>query len=164
MPSFFSRVFSRKGQDKEASGTRRTSVASLLEGKFEAVPPTVPSETNNFAGTAQQSKDKNKDKESGFPLFKARSRPNTPSVDSRPPAPAPRLTLNLPVPKEERTRALGVVFEGDPDDMSTLPENIIGERRLNPLEALLLVKACSTAIIERGGMCPLQFFIILVGD
>lgn len=151
MPSFFSKVFSRKGQDKEASGTtKRTSVASLLEGKFEAISPPASPEASKFAQTAQQPKEKGKD--AGFPLFKARSRPTSPPPDiAKSQVPPPRLTLNLPVPKEERSRALGVVFEGDPNDTSTLPDNIIGERRLNPLETLLLVKACSTAVVERGG-------------
>lgn len=63
----------------------------------------------------------------------------------------PHLTLNLPVPKERETRALGVVFEADPDDVGFISEKLIGERRLNPLEALLLVKACSSAIVQRGG-------------
>lgn len=136
-----------------SGNNKRTSVASLLEGKFEAVSPPVCPEANTFVQTAQQPKEKEKD--TGFSLFKVKSRPTSPPLEAtKQHVPVPRLTLNLPVPKEERSRALGVVFEGDPNDASTLPDNVIGERRLNPLETLLLVKACSAAIVERGGACP----------
>ena len=74
--------------------------------------------------------------------------PRSSSVNS---TPAPLLTLNLPVPKEEKSRALGVVFEADPEKISPLSETAIGERKLNPLEALVLVKACSENIIQHGG-------------
>ena len=70
---------------------------------------------------------------------------------------AKALTLNLPVPKEQRSRALGVVFEADPNDTTTLPDNVIGERRLTPLETLVLVKACSQAIVNHGGVLLLIY-------
>lgn len=154
MAAFLSKVFPRK-KDKDATNKRNSS-SSLLEGKFEAVSPTVSPSAAQFSESAQQLKErgreKEKEKESGFSLFRPKSRPLSPTSDTRKSvSDAPHLTLNLPVPKEERSRALGVVFEADPNDTSTLPENVIGERRLNPLEALLLVKACSTAIIDHGG-------------
>ena len=114
----------------------------------------------HFAESAQQpkergrekEKEKEKEKEGPFSLFRTKSRPTSPPPDTHKAASdAPHLTLNLPVPKEERSRALGVVFEADPNDTSTLPDNVIGERRLTPLETLLLVKACSQAIIDNGG-------------
>lgn len=161
MPSFLSKVFARKKEEKEPGrGHKRNSAASLLEGKFEAVSPTISPSATHFADSvahgngSQKEKEKEKDKAPGFPLFRARSpRPVSPRSDaSKAAADVPHLTLSLPIPKEEKTRALGVVFEADPDDHSILPDNIIGERRLTPLEALLLVKACSAAIIDHGGM------------
>lgn len=161
MPSFLSKVFARKKDEEKSSRSgKRSSVASLLEGKFEAVSPTISPSATNFAESASRSKEKEKAKEhdkdvgkdTGFSLFRSRSRPVSPLPESPKSIPeVPRLTLNLPVPKEERSRALGVVFEADPDDRSTLPDALIGERRLSPLEALLLVKACSGAIVEHGG-------------
>ncbi|KAI0830049.1 hypothetical protein BC628DRAFT_1336821 [Trametes gibbosa] len=156
MASFLSKVFPRK---KEKDTNKRASVSSLLEGKFEAVSPTVSPSAAKFEEAAQKpvergrDKEKDKEKDTGFSLFRPRTRPLSPLPDTRQTVNnVPRLTLNLPVPKEERSRALGVVFEGDPDATATLPDNVIGERRLNPLEALLLVKACSTAIIANGGL------------
>ncbi|OJT04901.1 Zonadhesin [Trametes pubescens] len=156
MASFLSKVFPRK---KEKDANKRASVSSLLEGKFEAVSPTVSPSAAKFEEDAQKtkergrSKEKEKEKDAGFSLFRTKSRPLSPAPDTpKTVLETPRLTLNLPVPKEERSRALGVVFEGDPDDRAALPDNVIGERRLNPLEALLLVKACSSAIIANGGL------------
>ncbi|KAH9916415.1 uncharacterized protein BXZ73DRAFT_53828 [Epithele typhae] len=156
MASFLSKVFPRK-KDKDTS--KRNSSPSLLEGKFEAVAhPSSPSAAK-FADIAQQPgehgrvKEKEKEKDGGFTLFKPKSRPRSPPPSSpKTVSNAPHLTLNLPVPKEPRSRALGVVFEADPNDVSTLPDNIIGERRLSPLETLLLVRACSTALINHGGL------------
>ncbi|KAI0350934.1 hypothetical protein OH77DRAFT_1430335 [Trametes cingulata] len=158
MAAFLSKVFPRK---KEKDTNKRASASSLLEGKFEAVSPTVSPSAAKFEEAAQKpkergrekEKEKEKEKDSGFSLFRPKSRPLSPPPDARKTASdAPHLTLNLPVPKEERSRALGVVFEGDPDDIAVLPDNVIGERRLNPLEALLLVKACSSAIVANGGL------------
>jgi len=166
MPSFLSKVFTRKREEKEPGRShKRSSVASkssLLEGKFEAVSPTISPSAAQFPDAAahengkEKEKEKEKDRErsGGFPLFRARSpHPVSPQSDApKSSLDVPHLTLNLPVPKEEKSRALGVVFEADPDDHSTLPDKVIGERRLNPLEALLLIKACSSAIISHGGL------------
>ncbi|KAI0632749.1 hypothetical protein C8Q77DRAFT_1158219 [Trametes polyzona] len=159
MASFLSKVFPRK---KEKETNKRASVSSLLEGKFEAVSPTVSPSAAKFEESAQKlkerggekEKDKEKEKDGGFSLFRPKSRAlSPPPSDTRKTVPeTPHLTLNLPVPKEERSRALGVVFEADPEIRSALPDNVIGERRLNPLETLLLVKACSSAIIANGGL------------
>ncbi|KAI9061838.1 hypothetical protein FKP32DRAFT_1594040 [Trametes sanguinea] len=156
MAAFLSKVFPRK---KEKDANKRSSVSSLLEGKFEAVSPTVSPSAAKFEEGAQKpkergrEKEKEKEKDAGFSLFRSKSRPLSPVPDTRKTAPeVPRLTLNLPVPKEERSRALGVVFEADPNDQGLLPDDVIGERRLNPLETLLLVKACSTAIVANGGL------------
>ncbi|OBZ74292.1 hypothetical protein A0H81_05232 [Grifola frondosa] len=85
MPAFLSKVFTRK-KEKE-SANKRSSISSLLEGKFEAVSPTISPSATNFAESAQQPKEK--------------ERARKPIPDT------PHLTLNLPVPKEERSRALG---------------------------------------------------------
>ncbi|CCL98824.1 uncharacterized protein FIBRA_00829 [Fibroporia radiculosa] len=160
MPSFLSKVFARKKEEKESSRpTKRSSAASLLEGKFEAVSPNVSPSATHFPDTALhgngkvKEKEKDKDKSGGFSLLKTRTRPVSPNVDaSKPAANTPHLTLNLPVPKEEKSRALGVVFEADPEDRSLLSDNVVGERQLSPLEALFLVKTCSSAIVNRGGL------------
>ena len=155
MAAFLSKVFPRK-KDKDASNKRNSS-PSLLEGKFEAVSPTVSPSATHFSESSQQllrerGREKEKEKDVGFSLFKTKSRPTSPPPDTRKPASdAPHLTLNLPVPKEHRSRALGVVFEADPNVSSSLPDNVIGERRLSPLETILLVKACSSAVIDHGG-------------
>ncbi|PCH42942.1 hypothetical protein WOLCODRAFT_25634 [Wolfiporia cocos MD-104 SS10] len=156
MATFLSKVFSRK---KELTATRSPG-HSLLEGKYEAVSPSVSPSAASFPATSAVQQDTSKEKErgrerekdSGFPLFKSRSRPMSPKPIAPKAPDAPHLTLNLPVPKEEKSRALGVVFEADPDDRSIVSDRVIGERRLNPLEALLLVKACSKAIVDRGGL------------
>ncbi|KAI0641033.1 hypothetical protein C8Q79DRAFT_1078761 [Trametes meyenii] len=158
MAGFLSKVFPRK---KEKDANKRSSVSSLLEGKFEAVSPTVSPSAAKFEEASQKpsdrgrekEKEKEKEKESSFSLFRPKSRALSPPPDTRKTTlDTPHLTLNLPVPKEERSRALGVVFEADPEDRTTLPDSVIGERRLNPLETLLLVKSTSTAIISNGGL------------
>ena len=159
MPSFLNKVFGKKKDERlppsptaqsNKDATKRHSNASLLEGKYEAVSPSVSPSVAKFTEVAQQSKDRE-----GGPLSLFRTRSKNPTEQSRPSNAAsafvPHLTLNLPVPKEERSRALGVVFEADPDNIGILPDAVIGERRLSPLEALLLVKACSEAIFKQGG-------------
>ena len=156
MPSFLTKVFGRKKDDKPSStshANKRASNGSLLEGKYESVSPTVSPSAANFADASRGHKDNAAAPGSPLALFRSRSRnpsdqPRASSVSSAPP---PHLTLNLPVPKEEKSRALGVVFEADPDNLSTLSDAVVGERRLSPLETLLLVKACSEAIVNSGG-------------
>lgn len=157
MPSFLTKVFGRKKDEKEhASGKRHStsgSGTSLLEGKFEAVSPNVSPSATHFTEGIPQVKEKEKDKDTPFSLFRPKSRqPSSSSPDAtRSSSPKPLLTLSLSEAQEEENRALGVVFEADPDVRRVLPESVIGERRLNPAETLSLVKACSTAIVDRGG-------------
>ncbi|KAK0216541.1 hypothetical protein EDD85DRAFT_435586 [Armillaria nabsnona] len=149
MPSFLSKVFGRKKDDKEPSAGRRTSTASLLEGKFEAVSPTV----SLPADKLPEAKDREKGKESGFGLLRTKSA--TPVLSTYTPSEVPHLSLNLPGPKNgANTRSLGVVFEADPDSQILLSQSEIGGRRLNPLETLILVRACSQAIVARGLETP----------
>ncbi|KAH9837891.1 uncharacterized protein C8Q71DRAFT_567206 [Rhodofomes roseus] len=159
MPSFLSKVFTRKKDEKDASHPpKRTSVASLLEGKFEAVsPPASPSATNvvhaqQAPKEEKKEEKKEKEKDVGFSLFRTRSpRPTSPKTDTAKPQ-LPHLTLNLPEEKSSDGRQLASVFDADAGERAVLPNDVIGERRLNPSEALNLVKACSTAIVDRGGL------------
>ncbi|PSR71622.1 hypothetical protein PHLCEN_2v12475 [Hermanssonia centrifuga] len=154
MPSFLSKVFARKKDEKDVSSTsnKRASNASLLEGKYEAVSPSVSPSATKFLDPPQQPS--GKESSNPLSLFRSRSRNpvEQPGQSNANTTSIPTLTLNLPVPKEEKSRALGVVFEADPDSNIALSDAVIGERKLNPLETLLLVKACSGAIINRGGL------------
>ncbi|KAJ7655170.1 hypothetical protein DFH06DRAFT_993223 [Mycena polygramma] len=151
MPSFLSKVFGRKKDDTKTDAQpqpRPSSDASLLEGKFEAVPKVSSPATPHFEVPPGSPKEKDRD---AFGLFKSKSN-RTPTEQ---PAAHGRaldwhLSLNLPGPKEESTRALGVVFEADPDAQILLPESVIAERRLSPLETFLLVQACSQKISAHG--------------
>ncbi|KAH9064407.1 hypothetical protein EDB87DRAFT_1551900, partial [Lactarius vividus] len=154
MPSFLSKLLGRKKvQESEPSTDKRGSPTSLLEGKFEAVSPTVSPSAALFTdpGAAQiRGNDKAKDKESPFNLLRYKSRPSSdsPTIEN-PVTDVPHLSLALPVTKD-RGRALDVVFESGHDVVALLDEAAIGERRLSPGEALSLVRACSQVIIERG--------------
>ncbi|KAF8213419.1 hypothetical protein K438DRAFT_1092588 [Mycena galopus ATCC 62051] len=137
MPSFLSKVFGRKKDDSlktDAPKKRPSSDASLLEGKFEAVPKVFTPATPTFNIPATNGNEKERD-----------SSRSTGNRDL-----GYHLSLHLPEPKEESTRALGVVFEADPDAQVLLPESVIAERRLSPLETFLLVQACSQVITSRG--------------
>lgn len=161
MPSFLSKVFGRKKDEKEpnspttatSTATKRLSApASLLEGKYEAVSPTVSPTAAQFSDASRQH---HQQPSKGVPLALFRSRSRNPIDQSKTgsanTSPTLHLTLNLPVPKEEKSRALGVVFEADPDNPAWLSDKKLEERRLSPLETLVLVQACSRAIIEHGG-------------
>ncbi|KAH8986591.1 hypothetical protein EDB92DRAFT_1801783 [Lactarius akahatsu] len=154
MPSFLSKLLGRKKvQEPEPSTDKRGSPTSLLEGKFEAVSPTVSPSAALFtdSGAAQiRGNDKAKDKESPFNLLRYKSRPSSDSpTTENPVTDVPHLSLTLPVTKD-RGRALDVVFEPGHEAIALLDEAAIGERRLSPDEALSLVRACSQVIIERG--------------
>ena len=81
MPSFLNKVFGRKKDDKSPSSptssshkdaTKRHSNASLLEGKYEAVSPSVSPSAAKFANSTQQ---QSKEKDSGpLAMFRTRSR------------------------------------------------------------------------------------------
>jgi hypothetical protein len=154
MPSFLSKVFGRKKQDdKDSSG--HGSDPSLLEGKFEAVSPNVSPTAEKFVdGTSTKDKEdkqkpKDKGKDNPFSLLKSKSATSSPDVTTKS-EPFSHLTLNLPGLKDDdNARALGVVFEADPSQL-VLSDAIIGSRRLTSLETLVLVRACSQAIMARG--------------
>jgi len=150
MPMFLSKVFGRKKYDDSGDDIRgRPSDASLLEGKFEAVSPTVSPTAANFLELF--GKDKEKEKDGFLGLSRARSGPASSNRSLGRLDELPHLTLNLPGPKDDaNARALGVVFEADPESRIVLSDSEIGDKRLNPLETLILVKACSQAITQRG--------------
>jgi hypothetical protein len=148
MPSFLSKVFGRRKQD-DHNGVPRPSDVSLLEGKFEVVSPTVSPTAAHFPETVGKEREKGKD--GLFNLSRSKPGPTSPNISQSLINELPHLTLNLTGPKETaNARALGVVFDADPDSQVTLPDSVIGERRLSPAEALSLVKTCSQAITARG--------------
>lgn len=152
MPSFLTKVFARKKLDAKETGAtpKRSCDQSLLEGRFEAISPTVSPTAAHFIETTEKGKEKERDLP--FSLFRPRSRAQSPLPRSaKRDVNTPHLTLNLPVPKEEKSRALGATFEADGTSQS-LPDHLINERTLTPLETLMLVGTCSKAITERGGL------------
>ncbi|KIJ64337.1 hypothetical protein HYDPIDRAFT_112331 [Hydnomerulius pinastri MD-312] len=150
MPSFLNKVFGRKKQDdKDAPRSpNEASDNALLEGKYEAISPVLSPSAIAFAD-GQGSKDK--EREVGFSLFRPKSRVGSPKSSQKRADAVPQLSLHLPGPKQNSdSRALGVVFEADPESQTVLDDAVIGAKRLNPLETLILVRACAQAITERG--------------
>lgn len=145
MPSFLNKVFGyKKTDDKDpARPTREASDSTLLDGKYEAIPPVLSPTASAFA-EAQPTRDS----DAGFSFFKSRAASQRPAHK---PEAVPTLTLKLPGLKENLdSRALGVVFEADPESQTALDDAVIAAKRLNPLEALILIRACAQAITERG--------------
>jgi hypothetical protein len=159
MPSFLSKVLGRKKKDDKDEPPRvvRDSTGELLLGdKFVEVSPTVSPTAAQFSETDELGL-RGRDNENGrFSLFRIRSGPTSPSVtaNKRVEGEVPLLSLNLTLPGSNESstspRALGVIFDADPDAQNILPESVIGERRLTPQETLVLVGACSQAIKVRG--------------
>ena len=153
MPSFLSKLLGRKKVQEPESSADKQDSPTLLEGKFEAISPTVSPSAAHFTdpGVARiRGNDKAKDKESPFNLLRYKSRPSSDSPTAeKPVTDVPHLSLTLPVTKD-RGRALDVVFEPVHETVALLNQAAIGERRLSPDEALSLVRACSQVIIERG--------------
>ncbi|KAF8840646.1 hypothetical protein BDN67DRAFT_951199 [Paxillus ammoniavirescens] len=150
MPSFLNKVFGYKKQDdKDASRSpNEASDNALLDGKYEAISPVLSPTTIAFADS-QGSRDT--EREVGFSLFKPKSRVRVQKATQKGQRAVPQLSLHLPGPKENYdSRTLGVVFEADPQLLIVLDDVVIGARRLNPLEALILLRVCSQAVAERG--------------
>jgi hypothetical protein len=154
MYAFLSKVFGRKKDDRDVPSSSSQPIlepGELLGGRFEAVspnvsPPTQFSDLNPDINEA--SKDKEKGKDAGFSFFKGKWRPASPDVKpSRKLDILPHLSLNFQETKAVSAKPdLGLLFTTD----QILSDAVIGQRRLNPLEALILVQACSRAIIARG--------------
>ncbi|KAG6377763.1 hypothetical protein JVT61DRAFT_14536 [Boletus reticuloceps] len=150
MPSFLNKVFGyKRHDDKEATRLVREPLDStLLDGKYEAILPIFSPSSSTFA-EAQQTKDP--DRDGGFALFKSKILGGSQKSAQKHSVNVPHLTLHLPGPKEKLdSRALGVVFEADPGSQIVLDDATIAKKRLNPLEALILIRACTQAITERG--------------
>ncbi|KAF8127696.1 hypothetical protein EV363DRAFT_1514236 [Boletus edulis] len=150
MPSFLNKVFGyKKNDDKEsARPVREPSDSTLLDGKYEAILPILSPSSSTFA-FSQQTKDP--DRDGGFALFKSKILGGSQKPAQKYSVNVPHLTLRLPGPKENLdSRALGVVFEVDPGSQIVLDDAVIAKKRLNPLEALILIRACTQAITERG--------------
>ena len=151
MQSLFSKVFGRKKDDKAVSPpTGATS--QLLGGKFEAISPNV-SPQPPFAELQDPSSANGNDKakDPAFGVFRTKSR-SAPS-ESRPKKTdaLPHLSLNFFNPNgASSSGASGTLFDSDQDIQLLLSDAVIGRRRLNPFEALVLVQACSQLITERG--------------
>jgi len=160
MQSFFSKVFGRKKDDKVVSPPP-SATSQLLGGKFEAISPNV-SPQPPFAELHDPSKVNGNDKakDPAFGVFRTKSR-SSPS-ESRPKKTdtLPHLSLDFFDPNgASSSGASGTLFDSDHDIQLLLSDAVIGQRRLNPFEALVLVQACSQLITERGG-CFLYFFFI----
>ncbi|KAF8963282.1 hypothetical protein BDZ97DRAFT_1732200, partial [Flammula alnicola] len=153
MHAFLSKVFGRKKDDKETSPTS-LAPGELLDGKFEAVSPNVSPSAANFLEldpkvNGHEGKDREQD--IGFSLFRAKSRPSSPAVKPKKLDTLPHLSLNFREAEgESPSRELGFLFDADPNAETLLTDVVIGQRRLNPLEALVLIQACSQAITTRG--------------
>ena len=151
MYAFLSKVFGRKKDDKEASPSSSQPVlgpGELLGGRFEAISVNT-SPIAQFAELDQKNEEaKDKEKDPGFSFFKGKWRPASPDVKpTRKLDILPHLSLNFQEPKAASTSPdLGLLFTTD----QILSDAVIGQRRLNPLEALVLVQACSRAIIAKG--------------
>ena len=156
MYAFLSKVFGRKKDDRDASSSSSQPVlgpGELLGGRFEAVSANVSptSQVLQLEPTIDEAKDKEKerDKDVGFSFFKGKWRPASPDVrPTRKLDILPHLSLNFqePIMAEAATPNLGLLFMTD----QILSDADIGQRRLNPSEALILVQACSRAIVARG--------------
>lgn len=144
MHSFLSKVFGRKKEDKETSPTTLRP-GELLDGKFEAVSPNVSPGAANFLELDNQvngESSRDKEKDVVLSLFRAKSRPSPPQIRGRKPDTLPSLSLDFST------------INGDSNvltlEQTILSDAIIGRRRLNPMEAIVLIRACSQAIVSQG--------------
>lgn len=149
MPSFLSKVFGRKKDDKGLPSSQWDS-GELLGGKFEAISPNVSPTAAKYLDLEPSGKDEpglDNEKEHGFAFFRSKSRASSPEVNSTRLFDAlPPLSLNFDHLKDKHT-SNGHIFEELNADAT---EAVIGRRRLNPFEALVLIRACSQAITARG--------------
>ncbi|EFI26947.1 hypothetical protein CC1G_15348 [Coprinopsis cinerea okayama7 len=151
MSSFFSKVLRRKRDDREGSSP---SEGELLGGKFEDVSPNVSPSAVNFPELMtngpirgrERARSTDKDRTLRT-LFRSRSRAASPTRSPRrreETPPLPQLSLNFfNDPTYEPVSPLD-------DSQLLLSESTIGARRLTPVEALDLIRACSEAIAFRG--------------
>lgn len=143
MHAFLSKIFGRKKDDKKDEETSPTALSptQLLDGKFEAVSPTVSPSAAKFLELDQTTSER----DNGASSAKATTRPTSVEGKSSKLDTLPHLSLNF-----GETRTDGFLLD---DEIQGLSDNLIGERRLNPLEALLLIRSCSQAITAHGAWC-----------
>jgi len=145
MPSFLNKVFGRKTSDDKDQVKHFQDSANngLLDGKYEAVSALTLTTNPTTLSKAQAGKD--------YPafssLFRPKSRVGSPQKRGDT---LPQLSLNLPALKDNTEPLELGVFEVDPESQRILDDSVIGAKLLNPLEALVLVRACAQAITERG--------------
>jgi hypothetical protein len=143
MPSFLSKVFGRKKDEKEApQGQGRVSDVSMLEGNFETLSPSA-TKFPEAPNGKRPGKDKEKDKIPGLALFRVKSNQAAPERPEKR-VEVPQLSLRLPSQRD--------VFQSESDDQKSVADSVIRDRRLNPAETLSLVRACSQAITARGAL------------
>jgi hypothetical protein len=156
MYAFLSKVFGRKKGNRDEPSPSSQPVlgpGELLGGRFEIVSPNVSpsapfSELNPDTNETSRDKQREKEKDAGFSFFKGKWRPASPDVKpTRKLDTLPHLSLNFQENKAVSAKPdLGLLFTAD----QILSDAVIGQRRLNPLEALILVQACSRAIVAKG--------------
>ncbi|KAG1873775.1 hypothetical protein F4604DRAFT_754783 [Suillus subluteus] len=147
MPSFLNKVFGRKTSDDRIQAKLQDSNDNgLLDGKYEAVsPPNFTAPNINTLSKVQMGKD-----HAGFSLFRPKSRFTPPHSSHKRTENLPQLSLQLPSLKDNAESLELGVFEVDPESQRILDDAVLGARLLNPLEALILVRACAQTITERG--------------
>lgn len=148
MPKFLNKVLRRKtSEDKDVKQHFQDSNDNgLLDGKYEAVSTlTLPNNTTSLS-KVQAGKDY-----PSFSLFRPKSRVGSPQKRAET---LPQLSLHLPTLKGNTEPLELGVFEVDPESQRILDDSVIGAKVLNPLEALILVRACAQAITERGRLSP----------
>lgn len=178
MAAFLSKVFSRKDKDRKkdaedknkdrisptSTGNKRLSMQSQSEGRHGA----------------EASKEKDEKDRSGLALFRPKSHhAKSPSSSSIPTLskraddfPQLKLDLDLPGLKNGSAQSgvgLGLAgsTDGDADLRALLVDEIVarmqiddatlGEIRLTPAEALVLMSACARVIAARGSYYKLSF-------
>jgi hypothetical protein len=154
MPSFLNKVFGRKASDDrdQVKPFQDSNDNGLLDGKYEAVSPlsfVAPNITS--LSKAQTGKD-----HAGFSLFRPKSRFASPHSSHKRMENLPQLSLHLPSLKDNAESLELGVFEVDPESQRILSDSVIGAKFLNPLEALILVRACAQTITERGELLPIN--------
>lgn len=156
MPSFLSRVFGRKKDDRDNNvSPTQLGPGELLGGRFEAISPNLSPKAAKYLdldpGLKASPIDaaRSKEKEFGFPFFRSKSRPSSPELKpKRLLDTLPTLSLDFDEPNNKFTTN-GHGFEELGADVP-LSDALIGKRRLNPQDALNLIRACSRAIVSRG--------------
>jgi hypothetical protein len=153
MPSFLSKVFSRKKDSDSPSFAKSPQLPapSPLEGKFEAVSPTVSPSAAHFSQVAQQKAQRERtDRDGGLTgIFRAKSRGVDAPLSPKASPAVPHLSLNLSELRDER-KALAMVFGADGGGQDMLSDEEITTRLLSTQQVIALVRACSKYIDERG--------------